>query len=371
MNNKNSAVYVTYQDFPANTANSIQTISTCKYFSRFNLKTDLIFPLRSKESSDNFQLIKEHYDIEEEIFNVIGLKHKRKFEGYKYFKKLNYILNHIFWSRSAVRYILKNGFEPNFFFTRSEWIFYFLSRKDRKVIYECHQITKIRKLIINISIKRKNSKIIFLNKFIHEDSGVKNLDKKILIQQNGFDSDYFYRNKIKKDKLSVIFCGNLLRLGEGRGLDFIIKSFKDPLLKDFNLKIVGGTQKEVANFSKKYSDVTNVVFLPHLSKKKLALHLNESEIGLLVNSKNTHSLFYTDPLKFYEYLSCELKVLAVDFPSHRALEKYLNIYFFDNENKSDFIRKIIDVSQKEFKTSSKPKVPNMNERVLNILDFVK
>ena len=34
----NSLYYITYQDFPANTANSQQTIASCKYFKEITLK---------------------------------------------------------------------------------------------------------------------------------------------------------------------------------------------------------------------------------------------------------------------------------------------------------------------------------------------
>ena len=46
-----------------------------------------------------------------------------------------------------------------YFFTRSEWIFYFLSKQKEKVIYECHQLSKIKKILIQSSIKQKIQKL--------------------------------------------------------------------------------------------------------------------------------------------------------------------------------------------------------------------
>ena len=57
-----------------------------------------------------------------------------------------------------------------YLFTRSDWIFYFLSKKNYNVTFECHQLSKIRKWIIKNSIKNKNSKIIFLNENYQVDS---------------------------------------------------------------------------------------------------------------------------------------------------------------------------------------------------------
>ena len=47
--------YITYQTFPANTANSLQTISNIKYFVKNECNVSLIYPLREKNSSDSIQ----------------------------------------------------------------------------------------------------------------------------------------------------------------------------------------------------------------------------------------------------------------------------------------------------------------------------
>ena len=54
---KNKLFYITYQSFPADTANSIQTISNLKYFSKNNYDVSLFFPLRERSSSDDFKII--------------------------------------------------------------------------------------------------------------------------------------------------------------------------------------------------------------------------------------------------------------------------------------------------------------------------
>ena len=53
---KNKLFYITYQSFPADTANSIQTISNLKYFSKNNYDVSLFFPLRERNSSDDFKI---------------------------------------------------------------------------------------------------------------------------------------------------------------------------------------------------------------------------------------------------------------------------------------------------------------------------
>ena len=38
-------------------------------------------------------------------------------------------------------------------FTLSDWVFYFLSRKGINVVFECHDITKLRTKIVNKAMK--------------------------------------------------------------------------------------------------------------------------------------------------------------------------------------------------------------------------
>ena len=54
--------YITYQTFPADTANSLQTISNLKYFVKNNYEVNLYFPLREKNSSKE-NVISMHFRI--------------------------------------------------------------------------------------------------------------------------------------------------------------------------------------------------------------------------------------------------------------------------------------------------------------------
>ena len=46
--------YITYQTFPADTANSLQTMSNLKYFVLNNYEVSLYFPLREKKQFRRF-----------------------------------------------------------------------------------------------------------------------------------------------------------------------------------------------------------------------------------------------------------------------------------------------------------------------------
>ena len=56
----NNITYVTYQTFPAETANSIQTMANIKYMIRHGVDVSLCFPIQREETStDNSEELKE------------------------------------------------------------------------------------------------------------------------------------------------------------------------------------------------------------------------------------------------------------------------------------------------------------------------
>ena len=133
-----------------------------------NIQKFLIFKKDKnlKLIKSNISNLKKFYEFTEERFDAFGILHKTNFEGSKNFKKFRYIFGHILWAKQSIKKILKEHEDPSVFFTRSDWIFYFLSRNNKPVAFECHKLTGIRKKLIRIAIKKDFSKIIFINELI-------------------------------------------------------------------------------------------------------------------------------------------------------------------------------------------------------------
>ncbi len=343
MNKLRNLTYITYQTFPANTANSLQTISNIAEIVKQGVKVKLIFPDRDDFSSDSLVQIQNFYGIEQD-FEIVKLKHNLPFGKVKFFNKLTYHLSHFLWSKKTVKNLINNS-KNDYFFTRSDWIFYFLSKQNKHVIFECHQPSKIRNIILKVCLSKKTSKIIFLN-----DSLFKNYQKLIkfdfnyIVLNNGYKNELF-KDNVRKKNNQIIFVGELLRFGTTRNIEFIISCFEDQRLDKYNLKIVGGPEKYIEELKKNRNNKfpKNIDFLGRLSHLNTINMLQESEIGLLINSsKNSHSVKFTSPLKYFEYLAAGLKIIAVDFESHRELPFASNILFFNENSKESFIRSILN-----------------------------
>tara|TARA_B100000941_G_scaffold290665_1_gene274060 strand:+ start:355 stop:1491 length:1137 start_codon:yes stop_codon:yes gene_type:complete len=367
---------LTYQTFPAETANTIQTISLIKNCVRMGLDIKLIFPSRSINSSDSIEELQKHYDFQEDFY-VEAKEHRLPFKGEnpgKFLEKIRFNISHFLWSKKTVNSVLVSERNGEKYITRSDWIFYFLSKANKKVLFECHQVSKIRKFVINSVQNKKNSYIIFTNEILKKEFKIKkNFEKNLMILHNGYDSDYFEKAvKFKKTK-KVVFVGKLIRFEKDRNIEFLVNSFSDKRLSDYKFTIVGGPNRYKDLIEKKIvdKDISNVEFLGNLSRRKTIAEIQESEVGVLINTdENKHSFLHTSPIKYFEYLKAKLKIVAVDFPAHRSLPMSEKIIFFENNNKESFVNAILKTLDLPEYDIIDEDVRSISERTRVLVDFL-
>ncbi len=369
---KTNLKYITYQSFPSAKANTIQTVDNVNYLSKY-FQVELIFPLREKESSDNIDDFIYFYDIKENV-KVRGVDHKYPFGKIKYFEKLFFLISHFLWAKNYVKNI-DDSINDNFF-TRSDWIFYFLSQKNKNVTFECHQLSKIRKFVMKQSINKSNSKIIFLNDLLMEDSKL-NLIKhknKLTVLHNGVDENLFTEN-IKKDKNKVIFIGNLKRFNKSRNLEFFISAFrKSNMPNNLTFTIIGHPQEEIEKlkkFVKRNKLEKKIKLINRLERRSAIAEIQKANIGLLINTDNNlHSTHYTSPLKYFEYLYAGLKIVAANFPSHHALPFSENVIFYEINDDNSFINGLMKASKSQNLKVNNIEQITLKNRAKRIFEFI-
>ena len=157
-------------------------------------------------------------------------------------------------------------------------------------------------------------------------------------------------NSVKKEENKITFVGNLLRFGKERNLDIVINALSSPDLKNYKLSIIGGPDSEARKIKEKLekNGVENIKLTGRLERTEVAKELNTSSVGLLINSPDKHSKFFTSPLKYFEYLAAKLRIVAIDYPSHKILPFQENIHYF--KNKSSLISAIKEAGKSEFHT---------------------
>ena len=373
----NNLKYLTYQSFPAETANSLQTITTLKYFKKNGFDVTLIFPLREKQSNADLAVLHDYYNFSENI-DVHGVSHNYPFGKFKIFESISFHISHYLWSKKTVNKLVINDKEKTIWFTRSDWILYFLAKKNIKVIFECHKSSKLRKFIIKKTSNNKNVKFIFLNKILYEHFDSPNNS---IVLHNGVDEELFIneeklpiqkntKNKFKK----IVFVGSLSRYGKKRNLDYFIDSFKDDYISsNFKFIIVGGPESEAINlreyvYKNNLSD--NIQIVGRQSRAQIVKTLRDADIGLLTNNRDDqHSLVFTSPLKYFEYLYSDLIVLASDFPSHRNLPYSEKIEFFNDHDSDSFVNILKNIDQKKGYKLIEKDLITVDKRVKRIIEF--
>ncbi|MDA9592262.1 glycosyltransferase [Candidatus Actinomarina sp.] len=366
--------YLTYQSFPADTANSLQTISNIKYLVKNGVDVELIFPLREKSSNASINKIKEHYSIKED-FHVTGVKHFLPFGRIKIFESFFFHISHFLWSFFVVTFKIKKT-DKKKFITRSDWILYFLARKGCDILFECHQTSKVRTFIINKSKNFRNVKFIFLNEHLQNYYNINAGNSQVL--HNGVDTEMFSSSVSKLDnkREGLVFVGNLRRFNESRGIDFIIAAFKDSkFLQDHKLSIIGGPDQDAQKLRVKIKELDlqeSITVTGRLGRSEVGEVYANSNIGILVNSSsNQHSYRYTSPLKYFEYLYMGLKVIGVDFPSHRALPRNNEINFFQENDISSFETAVKQALEKKLPLDIDREDFSLNTRAKKIISFLQ
>jgi hypothetical protein len=365
-------VYLTYQSFPAETANSIQSIANIIELVRQGNELCLVFPNREINSSNKLKDLQKYYGFRER-FEVFRLSHPLPFGRINKFNKLSFHLSHLIWSFFVVNFN-KNTRHGNLYITRSDWIFLFLSLKKKPVIFECHAESKLRKMVMKFSIKNTSSKVVFVTRSLQTAFEDLNFNTgQDMVLDSGYRSEFF-KDRFNKNNKQVVFVGNLLRFGKSRDIEFIVECFSSEKLKDFTLKIVGGPEgyvETLRNYIDKMS-IDNIQILGRLNQQKTSEILMESSIGILINSKdNKNSLLHTSPLKYFEYLAANLNVVAVDFQSHKNLPISEKIVYFKPGDKEQFIESILYAESLPSPKRDGVKNFSYENRIKKLLDFAR
>ena len=324
--------YITYQTFPAKTANSIQTISTLKHINRLGISTVLIYPLRNQDSSDNLDQIRRHYDFHDEI-QLVGTIHPLPFKKFKILEKYWYLISHFLWSFFTVQKYYTS--EEELYLTRSEWVFTFY-QKNAKVIYECHQITKLKKALVNVGLKSDNAKVIALTDDIKKELQPYN-ESKVGVVRSAYDDDFFYSHPEKKNH--IVYAGSLYRFGESRGLEIIFENTLKLEMNDIKIIIISSDEKGIKSVEEKINNSNSNVdyqILQKLDQKQVGEILSTAKVGLLINNTSRHAELYSSPLKYFEYLASGLNVVATDLNSHRNLPLSEVIDFYNSNDFNSF-----------------------------------
>jgi len=171
---------------------------------------------------------------------------------------------------------------------------------------------------LNKRIVKKNSKHIFINKYL---LNFFNLNKEnYIILDDAVNINLFKDHRVKKIKNTSAYFGSL---SKGKGIEIITETAKR--LKDFNFHVYGDLSLlELSNNT--FKKIKNIKFFNHVDYAKIPKLMSKYEIVLMpylskvsVRSSNLNTVKYMSPLKLFEYLSMSKIILATKLDVYKHI----------------------------------------------------
>ena len=319
-------IYICNTRFPTEKAHGLSTVKICEAFSKGGYTVDLIVPklwIKVKTSIFSHYNINKTFKIRSvgciDFFNLFHIP---------LLERLTFLIQIFSFSFFSIFYILKwyNKKErKDLIFMSHDYIpLYFASYLGKRIFYDIHHFPgknfmykRVMRVSFGFAVQTK-WKIQELNK----EFNIPN--KKIIYWPNGTDVKFF-DNNISQDEArkmldlplkipTVLYTGQLF---DWKGVDTLIKTI-DYLKSNVNIYIVGGSEYDVFKM-KSYIPQANdnrinfVNFRPH---NEIPLWLCAADVLVLPNTgKQKVSLYYTSPMKLFEYMACGVPIVASKIPS--------------------------------------------------------
>jgi len=137
----------------------------------------------------------------------------------------------------------------------------------------------------------------------------------------------------------VVYTGHLYAW---KGVDTLAEAAKHI---DADIYIVGGTEKDIARFKKKWRVIPNLRVVGHKPYEEMPLWQKAADVLVLPNTRKEEiSVHYTSPMKLFEYMASGTPVVASDIPSIREIAgdgRALLVTPDDPEALADGIRRVV------------------------------
>ncbi|MDO8264936.1 MAG: glycosyltransferase family 4 protein [Candidatus Parcubacteria bacterium] len=309
--------YIVNARIPTERAHGIQITKMAESFADLGFKTELILPRRRNP-------------ITEDVFKYYGLKENFEIKFLpcwdlitldKYIGHLGLWIESMTFLISATFYIIFN--QADIIYTRDVSLLP-LTLFKKNVFLESHSMP--RKYFLYAPFLRRLKGIIAITailKKIFLEKGIK--ENKLFVAPDGVDLDEFdikqtqaecrKRLNLPQEEKIIVYTGHLYKW---KGVQILADS-AEYLPENAGIYFIGGTKEDIKEFKSKNS-VSNIKIVGHQSHTEIPYWLKAADILVLPNSaKEDISLYWTSPLKLFEYMAANRPIIASDLPSIREI----------------------------------------------------
>lgn len=315
-------IYISSVRLPTEKAHGLSTVKLCESFADCGYEVDCIAPsLWRKQEQDAF-----HFYNVKRNFNIIKIA-CLDFIPLSFFEKAAFVLQSVSFSILSLLFVViryKSKMRDHIFFSHDYIPLYFMTFLPVKIFYDIHHFPgdnfmykRIMKRSFGFAVQTK-WKVLAL----HQKYEIPL--ERIVYWPNGTDVENFNielstseaRKKIgiPLGKKIVMYTGQLFNW---KGVDTLMQSVKI-LPQDALVYVVGGSKTDVDNCKKEIPEASDerIVFIPFQQHSEIPIWLRASDVLILPNTgKQKVSLYYTSPMKLFEYLAAGKPIVASAIPS--------------------------------------------------------
>lgn len=331
---KISLLYIASQRLPTEKAYGLQIAKMCEAFGGAGVSLELLVATRRNSVA---RQIFEYYGIRE-AFKVTSMQ-TLDFYLPGVLDRVAFFVKQWISAIKLVRLAVSLG--TDIIYSRDELPIYLASfyAKHPTLIFEAHKFSGRRRWYYQ-RFRKVGVKIVVISKGIKDrfvELGYP--PEMVLVAHDGVDVGQFATNKtvvecrellgLPQGKKIVLYAGHLYEWKGAHILAEAAKSLDDRCVVVF----VGGTERDIDQYKKRYSNRVNLLFLGWQPHKEIPLYLKAADLLVLPNSgKEEISRIYTSPLKLFEYMASGKPIVASDLPSIREILTEETAFFARPDN---------------------------------------
>ena len=329
--------------FPSEKAASLFAGKSAEAVAREGIDVTLVVPRRfGRIKSDPFEYFSLEKNFEIKYLPTIDLF------SIPFLKRFAFRVSLIFFSFTTLGFVFGAGkVKDSIIYSNETLPLMFLSLFSKNCFYEMHDFPEkkknfykklffsVRGIIVHNRWKMEN---------IKKEFGVP--DSKLFYEPNAVELEQFDINLSKEeargklglphDKKIVVYTGHLYGW---KGTDTLARSAK--LLGD-NILVyfVGGTSDDVSKYQDEFES-KNTIFVGNRKHSEIPLWQKSADLLVIPNSaREPIGMFYTSPMKLFEYMASKTPILASLVPAIEELVDSSSAFFFEPDNEGDLKNKI-------------------------------
>jgi len=380
-------IYIANTRLPTEKAHGLATMKICEAFVRAGAELELMVPKLWRHPGDPFVFynVSPNFRIKQIFcFDLMPIL------PFRFLEPITFLLQILSFSFFAALFVLIRRTSERagaVFFSHDYIPLFFASFVVRNIFYDIHHFPSKNFMYQRVMKKSSGFAVQTRWKILALGKQFTVPENKIVYWPNGTDVEKFSAGISKdeaREKLGlsinekiILYTGALF---DWKGVDTLVLA-ADRLSLEAKVYIVGGATIDVKNLKKHLPEANNpwIVFVPFQPHEMMPFWCKAADVLVLPNTgKQKVSLYYTSPMKLFEYLVSGTPMVVSNIPSITEIVDNSSAFLAEPDNPESFAEKInlvfSDVEtakEKAMRAQEKGKLYTWDNRAQKILALLE